>query len=125
VAMMPELKLGVAVLTNQESGAAFDSIVFRVLDVYLNVPAEPTDWILAYERIEKRARDQAVAATTSAAAARDAASKPSLPLDRYAGRYRDAWYGDLTIARKGDGLTIAFEKTPSLTGALAHWPHAT
>jgi CubicO group peptidase (beta-lactamase class C family) len=125
VAMMPELKLGVAVLTNQESGAAFDSIVFRVLDVYLNVPAEPTDWILAYERIEKRARDQAVAATTSAAAARDAASKPSLPLDRYAGRYRDAWYGDLTIARKGDGLTIAFEKTPSLTGTLEHWQHDT
>jgi hypothetical protein len=125
VAMIPEARLGVAVLTNQESGAAFESIVNHILDAYLRVPAEPTDWILAYESIEKRARDQAAAATTSAAAARDAASKPSLPLPRYAGRYRDAWYGDMTIAEDGGRLTIAFEKTPLLRGELEHWQYDT
>ena len=123
VAMIPEARLGVAVLTNQESGAAFESIVYRVLDAYLEAPAK--DWIAAFAAIEKRARDRAAAATGSAAAARDAASKPSLALDRYAGRYRDAWYGDMTIARKGAGLTIAFERTPSLSGALEHWQHDT
>ena len=32
VAMIPDLNVGVAVLTNQESGEAFDSIAYRVLD---------------------------------------------------------------------------------------------
>jgi CubicO group peptidase (beta-lactamase class C family) len=123
VAMIPEARLGVAVLTNQESGAAFESIVSHVLDAYLG--AAGTDWIAAYEAIEKRQREQAAAATRGAAAARDAASKPSLALPRYAGRYRDAWYGDMTIAQGGGGLTIAFEKTPSLKGTLEHWQHDT
>ena len=123
VAMIPDARLGVAVLTNQESGAAFESIVEHVLDAYLAAPAK--DWIAAFDAIEKRGRQQAAAATGAAATARDAASKPSLPLDRYAGRYRDAWYGDLTISRKGAGLAIAFERTPSLTGTLEHWQHDT
>ena len=37
--MIPELRLGVAVLTNQESGAAFESIVYQVLDHYLGAKA--------------------------------------------------------------------------------------
>jgi CubicO group peptidase (beta-lactamase class C family) len=123
VAMIPELRLGVAVLTNQESGAAYDSIISHILDAYLGAPQ--TDWIAAYEAIEKRSREQAAASAQSSSAARDAASKPSLPLARYAGRYRDAWYGDITIAASGAGLTIAFDRTPLLAGTLEHWQHDT
>ena len=123
VAMIPDARLGVAVLTNQESGAAFESIVDHVLDAYLGAPAK--DWIAAFDAIEKRGRQQAAATTGAAATARDAASKPSLPIDRYAGRYRDAWYGDMTISRKGAGLAIAFDRSPSLTGTLEHWQHDT
>ena len=123
VAMIPDAHLGVAVLTSQESGAAFESIVNHVLDTYLGAP--PTDWIAAYDAIAKRIGEQAATATKASASARDTASKPSLALDRYAGRYRDAWYGDLTIARKGDGLSIAFDRTPLLSGTLEHWQHDT
>jgi CubicO group peptidase (beta-lactamase class C family) len=35
VAMLPELRLGIVVLTNQESGLAFNAIAYRVLDHYL------------------------------------------------------------------------------------------
>jgi CubicO group peptidase (beta-lactamase class C family) len=123
VAMVPDARLGIAVLTNQESTAAFESIVYHVLDGYLGAPG--TDWIATFAAIEKRMSDQAASTTTAASAARDASSKPSLPLDRYAGHYRDAWYGDMTIARTGNGLSIAFDKSPSLTGTLEHWQHDT
>src|SRR3546814_15021556 len=33
---------------------------------------------------------------------------PSLDLARYAGRYRDPWYGDIVIASTAKGLTIDF-----------------
>ena len=31
-------------------------------------------------------------------ACRNAGSRPSLPLDAYAGTYRDGWYGDIRIS---------------------------
>ena len=88
VVMLPEEKLGVAVFTNQESGSAFDSIAFHVLDAYLK--ASPFDWIDAFHERDRHAAEQLRAAETKAATARDAAAKPSMPLERYAGLYRDA-----------------------------------
>src|SRR6185369_16937073 len=52
VSMLPELKLGVSILTNQESGAAFDSLSNQIMDAYLG--ASSTDWIAAYQAIQKR-----------------------------------------------------------------------
>jgi CubicO group peptidase (beta-lactamase class C family) len=123
VAMIPDAQLGVAVLTNQESDYAFEAIVEHVLDAYLGAPAK--DWIAAFETLDQRARAGVAATNTSAASARDAATKPSLPLSQYAGRYRDAWYGDITIAQNGSGLTISFDHTPQLSGTLEHWQHDT
>ncbi|MCM2338626.1 MAG: DUF3471 domain-containing protein, partial [Lysobacter sp.] len=57
--------------------------------------------------------------------ARDAKSRPSLPLARYAGTYRDAWYGDVTIAQEGGKLVMRFNRTKSLVGTLSHWQHDT
>ena len=49
--------------------------------------------------------------------------RPSLPLARYAGTYRDAWYGDIDIADEGGKLTIRFSKTPLLVGDLEHYQY--
>jgi hypothetical protein len=121
--MLPELKLGISVLTNQESGAVYESIVNHVLDAYLQAPR--TDWIAAYDTIVRRIRQSTANTEQQGTSARDAESKPSLPLSKYAGRYRDAWYGDVTIAPAGNGMTIQFDKTPSLGGTLEHWQHDT
>ena len=111
-------------LTNQESGAAFDAIVYRVADHYLGAPA--FDWV---ERVsqgggasgggDRRGRSRRPSAS------RAAASTPSLPLASYAGTYADAWYGDITIEKPGDTLVMRFTKTPSLVGDLEHWQHDT
>ena len=52
VMMAPEINLGVAVLTNQESGAAFDAIAFHVVDHYFGAPA--MDWLEAYRKLVAR-----------------------------------------------------------------------
>ena len=123
VAMLPSIGLGIAILTNQESSAAFESLANQIMDAYIGAPQK--DWIAAYEAIEKRSVDAMRAAGTSTAGARDAQSRPSLPLGRYAGTYRDAWYGDVVIAERGNGLTLAFSRTPSLSGTLEHWQQDT
>jgi CubicO group peptidase (beta-lactamase class C family) len=123
VALVPGAQLGVAILTNQESGSLFEAIANYVMDGYLGVQAP--DWIATYQAIEQRNAAANAQSTQKSASARDTASKPSLPLDKYAGKYRDAWYGDMTIAQGGNGLTISFDRTPLLTGTLEHWQHDT
>jgi hypothetical protein len=48
---------------------------------------------------------------------------PSLPTARYAGRYRDPWYGDIVVAATPKGLTIDFTSTPRMAGRLEHWQY--
>lgn len=122
VALIPDEKLGVAVLTNQESSAAFAAISYRVLDHYLGAAH---DWLGAYRVVTEQTAAALAQAERGTEAQRDSTSRPSLPLERYAGTYRDAWYGDVTVILEHGGLVIRFGHTPSLVGDLVHWQHDT
>ncbi len=123
VTLVPDLNLGVVVLTNQQSGGAFQSLTYRILDHYMNAPA--TDWVAAFKKSEEMGLARAAEVEKRQASARAADSKPSLPLAKYAGRYTDAWYGDITISVETDKLVLRFSRTPSLVGDLEHWQHDT
>ena len=123
VMMIPELSLGISVLTNQESGAAFDAIAYRIADHYLG--ASDVDWLDAYQKLAARQKAEVAQAEQKAASARNAASRPSLVLSGYAGTYTDAWYGDVMIEEKDGKLRIQFSRTPSLAGDLEHWQYDT
>jgi hypothetical protein len=60
-----------------------------------------------------------------AGAGRAADSKPSLPLEKYAGTYNDAWYGPISIRMENGGLVISFDHTPGMVGDLQHWQYDT
>jgi hypothetical protein len=121
--MVPDLGVGIAVLTNQESGEAFESIAYRIADYYLNAPS--TDWTDVFQAVSSRQRSTVTASATKSAEVRNTASRPSLPLARYAGTYADAWYGDITIAQEGEQLVMRFAHTPALVGDLEHWQYDT
>jgi len=123
VTLVPELNLGVAVLTNQESGEAFSSLTWQIVDHYLGAPKK--DWVDAYLKVKARQEARTEESLKKASAARDETSKPSLPLEKYAGTYSDAWYGDIEISMEGGTLILRFKKTPSLIGALGHWQYDT
>jgi CubicO group peptidase (beta-lactamase class C family) len=123
VTLVPDLNLGVVVLTNQQSGGAFQSMTYRILDHYMSAPA--TDWIAGFKKSEEMGLARAAEAEKRLASTRAADSKPSLPLAKYAGRYTDAWYGDVTISMETDKLVLRFGHTPLLVGDLEHWQHDT
>jgi CubicO group peptidase (beta-lactamase class C family) len=123
VAMIPELKLGVAVLTNQESGEAFESITYYVLDHFLGVSR--TNWLGAFKTLHARIDSMTARMEKEIAAKRDSTSRPPLPLASYAGTYNDPWYGDVTISLESGNLVIRFDHTPSLVGDLEHWQYDT
>ena len=123
IAMIPDLKLGVAVFTNQESGYAFNAIVNFILDGYLN--ASDTDWLKAYTRASEEQAAEAALIEAAAAGARKTDSKPSLSINEYAGTYRDPWYGDVLVHVQNGELRMEFSHTASLVGNLEHWQYDT
>ena len=123
VMLVPEEGLGVVVLTNAEEGGAFDSILYHVLDYYFSLSS--TDWIGAFKAAKEAREKDAVETMRKAESARAADSKPSLPLDKYAAIYNDAWYGPITIRTENSGLVITFDHTPTMIGDLQHWQYDT
>ncbi len=127
VVMVPELGLGVAVLTNQESDEAYNAVIYAVLDRAMGAPAY--DWAGAYLKVRDRSRARSADAEKNETSKREAALPPSLPLAAYAGAYADAWYGPIVVTVEGAGeaarLTMSFARTPGLVGDMEPWSRET
>lgn len=121
--LMPDLGLGITVLTNQEVTQAFQALTFYLADYYLKAPK--FDWVDALLKVKARVEASVEEQVKKAAAARNTQSKPSLPLEKYAGTYVDSWYGEIEVALRDGRLEISFTKTPSLKGELIHWQYDT
>lgn len=123
VVLVPEENLGMVILTNQQSGYAFNAIADQILNEYLNLPEK--DWVAHYQA----SRDKRLAGESKrlaeAAANVDENSKPSLPLESYAQVYHDDWYGDIEIDEVDGQLYMQFTKTEELKGTLEHYQHNT
>jgi CubicO group peptidase (beta-lactamase class C family) len=123
VTLVPALGLGIAVLTNQEMSGGFDAPTYALLDAFLGAPR--TDWVKAFKAADELKRSKAEKEVSAKQASRNAKSSPSLSLTRYAGTYRDAWYGDVAIAHEGGKLVLRFSRSPALHGELQHWQYDT
>jgi CubicO group peptidase (beta-lactamase class C family) len=127
VVMVPEARIGIAILTNAESGGALSALQYQLLDRMLGAPAAgvpATDWIAAVKAVddERHAKEGARLAQANAARAK---SRPSLPLAAYDGEYKDPWYGSAAIRHVGGKQVLSFSHTPDLTGELEHFQHDT
>jgi len=121
--LVPDQKVGVIVLTSQEVGAAFNAVTLRALDAMLGAPA--TDWTAAYAQAVAKQYGNADEDWQKHVAARMKDAPPSLPLAKYAGTYRDPWYGDITIRQEGSKLVMRFAHTQDLVGDMEPWQHDT
>ena len=120
--LVPAARLGVVVLSNGESPLG-TAVAWRVLDHYLKAP--PTDWVSKLAEYVRAAEAEGHEVERKAAGARHQASRPSLPLGGYAGRYTDRMYGDVTITDEAGRLVLRFSHSPALTGDLEHWQYDT
>ncbi|MBL9137598.1 MAG: serine hydrolase [Verrucomicrobiales bacterium] len=121
--LIPDLRLGIVVLSNLDSDEALGSLMLYLVNHYVGAPNR--DWIkLLHEnvaeeeaRMAKRLQDRATK--------RQQNSKPSLPLEKYAGDYVDAWYGKVSLRLEEGTLVLRFNHTRRMVGNLEHWQHDT
>jgi len=119
VSMIPELNLGVLVLTNQENGGAIEAIGGQILDAYVGAPDR--DWVSIAKEVMDERDSSGDAAVSAVAKVTAVAGAPLLPLEAYVGTYHDSWRGDAWVSRAGDQLTLKFSRTASLEGKLTHY----
>lgn len=123
VVLVPEENLGMVILTNQQSGYAFNAIADQILNEYLALPKK--DWVAHYQASRDKRLARESERLASAAASVDKSAKASLPLESYAQVYQDDWYGDIEIQEIDGQLYMQFTKTPELMGTLEHYQHNT
>jgi CubicO group peptidase (beta-lactamase class C family) len=124
VVLVPEAKLGIAVLTNAESGGSLNALQYQLLERMLN-PAATTDWIGIVKAVDDENHAKELARLGKASAARAAKSQPSLARTAYDGDYEDPWYGIATIRHVGGKQLLTLSRTSDLTGELEHYQHDT
>ena len=123
VMLVPEENLGIVILTNAEQGGAFESILFHVLDSYFGLP--PSEWTTAFKAAADQREQEAKKVMAESGKGRATNSKPSLPLEKYAGIYNDAWYGPVTVRHSNGALVFSMDHTPKAVADLQHWQYDT
>lgn len=118
--LIPAKKVGFILMMNSEDGEARDVIAYHLLDHYLDLPA--TDWLTAFAKVHQEKIANAIRVLDAAASPTESGTVkgPSLELARYAGAYRDAWYGDVAIENAAGVLQIDFKGSPGMRGTLEH-----
>jgi len=121
VAMLPEEKMGVVVLTNMNGSLLPSVMVHRVFDDQLKLP--PTDFSgrmrVKADSLQKLGKE--ALAKVESARVRD--TRPSVGLEKYAGTYSDSMYGDVAVRLQNGKLTLNYGGMSD--GALEHWHYDT
>ncbi|RYY08417.1 MAG: serine hydrolase, partial [Cytophagaceae bacterium] len=117
VTLLPELGVGIAVLTNQEGGGAMQAITDQLVDAYVGLPGthRVPEWA---ERVRNRAQ---TADQTNTAVWREVAQHPaqrSAERQPYVGTYQDPWLGEVRISERPTGLWFQALRSPQLRGPL-------
>jgi CubicO group peptidase (beta-lactamase class C family) len=122
VAMLPEEKLGVVVLTNLSGTILSMPLSYRIFDAYLGEPPQ-RDWSAEMLKTMNVLQEQSKAAAAKMEAARVKDTKPSLPLENYAGDYQNEMYGDAKLVTENGRLVL--KRGAYFTGDLEHWHYDT
>jgi CubicO group peptidase (beta-lactamase class C family) len=117
--LVPELNLGVVVLTNTDPGGfSFQTISRSIIDSYLGVKI---DRISAAANIIKEMQNAGDSVTTAVWNTVKNANINHLKLDTFTGTYQDNWFGPITITLKDGSLWFTSIRSPKLHGKMFYY----
>jgi CubicO group peptidase (beta-lactamase class C family) len=118
VALIPDEKLGVVVLTNGMKGGLMGAVANYTIDAFLKV--KERDYSGEYLANTKRyvASDTRISDRIKA---RVEGTKPSIPTEKYAGTYFADIYGNIEVKKEGGKLRLSFEHSKKFNATLEHW----
>ena len=118
VTLIPEAKLGVVVLTNNDQNAFFQTLKWEIIDSYLGLPYRNYDDMM-FQRAEKQNGEKDKRITEW----RDSVSmnvQPELELLEFAGKYEHEVYGSAELSLEDDYLILKLQHHSKLIGKLEY-----
>ena len=116
VGFLPDDGIGVVILTNLNQNLGTVPLMNSFFDRALGVT--PKDWIGEFQRAQEHF--MAAMQAQGAMPAPTPGTRPSLPLEQYAGTYRHPLYGTATVRFDGGKLVIGYDHNATGTGDLEH-----
>jgi CubicO group peptidase (beta-lactamase class C family)/D-alanyl-D-alanine dipeptidase len=115
VILLPDQRTGIVILINGE-GEAARTALGEVLTKQITLPGQKHS-VAHYAALldEERAGERAAKPKPDT---RHRAPAPVGALATWAGRYRDPWFGDVTLCAQGDRVRFSAERSPMLTGTV-------
>ena len=123
VALLPQEKLGVVILTNLHTTTLHTALLYRIFDGMLNAPTE--DWSAHYLQLRKEAEDRDRDQEKQLRESRVKGTSPTHPLPEYTGTYRNTTYGDAMVVEENGRLVVRLIPSPTFVGDLDHWHYDT
>jgi CubicO group peptidase (beta-lactamase class C family) len=122
VGLIPDRRVGVAVLTNLDHSELRHALMYTVFDRYIGREADGAarDWSAEMRAMYRTIADSARARRREREARRVEGTRPSLPIARYAGTYADSLFGLAVVGQDARGLTLRLGESE---GALEHWSY--
>ncbi|MGH9857739.1 MAG: serine hydrolase, partial [Acidobacteriota bacterium] len=99
VMMIPEEKLGLVILTNHDDHSVDTPIYLRVFEAFLGQPQK--DWNSFFLERQRTQKAEQIKKEQAFDKARVSETKPTLPVDKYAGHFRNEHYGDISVVNNG------------------------
>ncbi|HSD14546.1 MAG TPA: serine hydrolase [Flavobacterium sp.] len=124
VTLIPELNLGIVVLTNQQSGAAFSAITNTIKNTYMDIPYK--DYVEMYSKRSQEATANADKSTEEVwTTVTNNKTSQKTNLDKIVGTYNDNWLGEITISEKKGKYYFASKRSPNLSGEVFFYKDTT
>jgi CubicO group peptidase (beta-lactamase class C family) len=118
VCFVPEEKLGIAILTNNDNQSFFEALRYQVLDAYLGVPwVNRSKQMLAPSQVERKEQLEKLATWKEKL---KLAAKPPMALTDYTGEYTNELYGTMTMNQKDGHLVARFNSHKDLVANLSY-----
>ena len=115
--IIPELDLGIIVLTNADPGGySYEFISRSIADSYLGL--EDMDWISRISPWMESSQQKADSVMNATWDKVKKAKTNDLKLDNFVGSYNDNWFGKMEITLKDGGLYLYSVRSPKLSGKM-------
>ncbi|HET6889648.1 MAG TPA: serine hydrolase, partial [Pyrinomonadaceae bacterium] len=121
IALLPEEKLGLVILSNMHGTLLPTALMYRTFDAYLGPPQR--DWSAELLKTFKSFEEQAKTAEKKQQEQRVKDTKPSLALEKYSGTFNNELYGDVKVTYENGKLRLRFG--PAFESDLEHWHYDT
>jgi CubicO group peptidase (beta-lactamase class C family) len=118
VCFVPEERLGITVLTNNDNQSFFEAVRYQILDAYFGVRySDRSKYQYGFFAQGKKQTDTEL---DSMKLRVDKHNQPAIKLEDYTGDYFNTVYGKITVSKNGNKLVCHFQHHPDLTGNMEY-----